>query len=359
MIPGLPDEISRECLARVPPRIIPAARQVSEQWRTEIESPQFHHLRRANGLARPIVALAQINRPGKSISFSITLYDPISGEWAAAPPVPGGRLPIFCQLAAVGRELVVLGGWDPATWTATNEVFIFDLAAHAWRRGAPIPFPPRSFFACAAAPPDRRRVYIAGGHDEEKRSLKSAMVYDLETDAWSELPDMAAERDEGCGVFRGGEFIVVGGYGTESQGGFSWSAEAFDPAAARWAAAAAAGGKSPAGGGGGAVVSGGDGRLFRCLDGQIEVLEASSWRKVVELPEDGEGKKAIAPRLVILPGEKEKLMVIGSARRGQASFDVFSLELGPEAEAAPRWLPAAPPPEKLSGAVHSACCLEI
>ncbi|CAA6666286.1 unnamed protein product [Spirodela intermedia] len=331
LIPGLPDDVARACLTRVPYPGFRAVRSVCKQWREELESPAFHELRRGGGLNRTLVALAQSEQPSSAASRPvpppggagpdrpplcrlrqghILLARPLRAplrQVELPPPVPGSRLPIFSQITAAGRELVVLGGWDPATWIATNKVFIYDLASGVWRVGSRMPGPRRSFFACAAAP-DGRTVYIAGGHDEEKNSLRSAIAYNVETDSWSPLPDMSTERDECGGVFRRGTFLVVGGYSTEMQGHFGKSSEAFDPATGRWGPVEEGtlgdAGVSPKG-----VVAGADGRLFRSAEGHVEVLEeaAMAWRKVAELPDSGDGKKAVAPSLVAWPGPRTSL----------------------------------------------------
>uniref|UniRef100_A0A453NPJ5 F-box domain-containing protein n=2 Tax=Aegilops tauschii subsp. strangulata TaxID=200361 RepID=A0A453NPJ5_AEGTS len=232
LIPGLPEEVARECLLRVGFRQLPAARRTSRQWKAEVESPLYGRLRRANGHARPILALAQALPPlaasgpahkyaasaALSNSYRLVLHDPADGGWATLPPLPGGRgLPLFCQLAAVAcverRKPVVVGGWDPETWAPTDTVHVYDFLEGAWRSGAPMPGPRRSFFACAAA---GGRVFVAGGHDEEKNALRSAVAYDAEADAWAALPDMALERDEPRGICVGARFVVVGGYPTEA-----------------------------------------------------------------------------------------------------------------------------------------------
>lgn len=129
------------------------------------------------------------------------------------------------------KRLVVVGGWDPETWAPTDSVLVYDFLTGAWRRGAAMPGPRRSFFACAAV---GGKVFVAGGHDEEKNALRSALAYDPDADAWAALPDMAEERDEPRGLCVDGKFLVVGGYPTPAQGRFVGSAEWFDPAAWAW-----------------------------------------------------------------------------------------------------------------------------
>ena len=92
-----------------------------------------------------------------------------------------------------------------------TDLFIYDFRTSEWKRGKDMPSK-RSFFAIGSY---QGRVYVAGGHDENKNALKSAWVYDPERDEWSELTQMNQERDECEGLVVNDEFWVVGGYATE------------------------------------------------------------------------------------------------------------------------------------------------
>ncbi|RZC71929.1 hypothetical protein C5167_035248 [Papaver somniferum] len=87
------------------------------------------------------------------------------------------------------------------------------------------------FSACAS---DSKIFYIAGGHDQEKNALKSALSYHVSGDVWDPLPDMARHRDECKGLFYRGKFHVIGGYQTEMQGDFNKSAETFNVETGTW-----------------------------------------------------------------------------------------------------------------------------
>ncbi|WOL14022.1 hypothetical protein Cni_G22802 [Canna indica] len=363
LIPGLPDDISRECLIRVAYRSFPAARSICRPWRRELDSPYFHRRRKSAGLSRSVLAFAQaesVIASGSSSSaaksggdtapqYRIALFEPASGSWSRLPPVPGlpRGLPLFCRLAVASRQLVVVGGWDPHTWAASDGVNVYDFATGSWRRGAPMPGPRRSFFACASAPAVEGRsatVLVAGGHDEEKNALRSAMAYDVASDAWAALPDMATERDECRGVFLRGRFHVIGGYSTTEQGQFSRTAEALDVAAGRWGAAEdrLEEGTCPR-----TCVEGGDGRMYMCRGEvvQLAVMEGTGWRAVADVP----GDARVAPQLVAW---ESGLMVMGSESHGgmQAGYVME--------EGATAWRKVEVP-EEYSGHVHAGCSLEI
>lgn len=376
LIPGLPEEVARECLIRVGFDQLPAVRRISRQWKAEVESPAYNRLRKAEGLARPALALVQARRelaeagpaadkqssaggvPGNS--YRMVLLDPAEGRWTPLPEVGGasGSLPLFCQVAAVdggveGRKrLVVVGGWDPETWAPTDSVLVYDFLTGAWRRGAAMPGPRRSFFACAAV---GGKVFVAGGNDEEKNALRSALAYDPDADAWAALPDMAEERDEPRGLCVDGKFLVVGGYPTPAQGRFVGSAEWFDPATSTWSAVQEGfvdDGACPRTCS--AAPEAGD-RMYMLRDGHLVARHGAissspaAWRPVAPVPEDARTAAAVS---VIPDG---RVVVIGSDCHG-GDQTVYTLR--EEAGKPASWARAPAPPE-FSGHVQAACLLEI
>ncbi|KAL0905781.1 hypothetical protein M5K25_024219 [Dendrobium thyrsiflorum] len=184
LIPGLPEEIGMECLIRVPHETLPLLRQVCRRWKQAIESPLFHHLRRS-----------------ASSSHNLNIF--IEARSAARRSLRFFSSKPYCRLAAFNRSTVVLppaitglhlvliGGLD--RYSLSNDgVYVYSFLSNTWRRGRPMPGPTRFLFACTGNP--NNQVFIAGGHDERKKALKSAMVYDIAKDDWTMLPEMARER---------------------------------------------------------------------------------------------------------------------------------------------------------------------
>ncbi|CAK9141105.1 unnamed protein product [Ilex paraguariensis] len=141
------------------------------------------------------------SNPGKKVPVSKKIssqhvYEEQTGGWSELPPLAGfsDRLPMFCHRAALGLNLVVIGGWNPVTWEVSNAVFIYNFLSAKWHRGTDMPGGQRSFYACASN--SDRTVFIAGGHDYNKNALRFVMMYDVTIDEWVQLPDMARERDE-------------------------------------------------------------------------------------------------------------------------------------------------------------------
>ncbi|CAL4887241.1 unnamed protein product [Urochloa decumbens] len=235
LIPGLPDDVAMECLARVPSRSHRRMRRVCRGWRGAVGSTEFRRRRRAAGAAEDIVFLVQAAPPaggggkGSMPECALAAANLTTGEWRRVM----GPVPLFAQCAAAGdgRHVAVVGGWDPDTLRPTSDVRVLDVPAGTWRRGRPMP-DTRSFFGCSGGGGDGC-VYVAGGHDASKNALRSAFAYAVAADAWRALPDMAEERDEPQLVAApGGGVIAASGYPTEAQGAFKKSAERYAAGAA-------------------------------------------------------------------------------------------------------------------------------
>lgn len=257
LIPGLPDEIALDCLVRVPYRCHSALKLVCRGWNRLLTHPEFYHQRKQSHRAEAFVCLIQaVVAPTEPTQltdtstesekekarfhhycppgYGLTVYSTGEDKWRRIPhsPILPGGIPMFCHCVAVAAKLVLIGGWDPTTLDSVADVYVYDfVGGGGWRRGAPMSVA-RSFFACAAV---GSSVYVAGGHDNQKNALRSAEVYDVDSDTWQEIPPMGDERDE-CQGLAGeqGRFWVVSGYGTDQQGRFDCAAECYDPELGTW-----------------------------------------------------------------------------------------------------------------------------
>lgn len=342
LIPGLPNDIARDCLYRVPFNYLSDASSVCKDWNQEIQQPEFLRLRKATGRSQAILVMAQARanpnpRQPTLPEFKLSLFHLKTSSWEELPLFPGlsKGLPRFCQVVGVGSDLVVMGGLDPCTWEVSNYVYIYNFVSATWRCGADMPGVKRSFFGCAS---DDRMVFVVGGHDHEKNALRSSMAYDVAKNKWIVLADMARERDECKAIFHRGKLRVIGGYRTEMQGQFERSAETFDPITSKWDQVEED--FLPANVSPKSCVAGHDGKLYMSSESHVAAWEDATWRPVSEIPAD----------VGSVTAWQDKLLVTGyrDHRPMAHVLDLYSyfwtnLEM----------------PEEYRGYVHSSCYFEI
>ncbi len=266
LIPGLPNDVALQCLLRIPAQAHAQLQRVSRKWRQLVNSPQYYEERKREGTTMQFVCTVQalqqnqkmtsaaVALPGGGTAaascpsaavtrsstlgaaaqpiFGISVFNTRQRTWERLPHIPQypHGLPLFCRLVAANRDLVVLGGWDPATWETLRSVYVYNFTSQSWHKGADMPST-RSSFACGAL---NNHVFVAGGHDNKKSGLATAEVYSVEKNEWRTLPRMSQERDESTGVALNGKFYVISGYSTHSQGQFVKSSDVYDPEKNSW-----------------------------------------------------------------------------------------------------------------------------
>ncbi|KFK35204.1 hypothetical protein AALP_AA5G254000 [Arabis alpina] len=263
LIPGLPEELAMECLIRVPFQFHSSVKSVCRTWRTLVSDKSFNKERQRFSKAESLLCLVQplTSPPSPMIDagekkkeeeeeegeshqqqqprvtgtplYGLSVYNATLDTWHRI--VIPEQIPLFCECVAIqdAGKVLLLGGWDPETLQPVKDVFVLDFFAGVWKRGKPMSAA-RSFFACASV--GSTKVYVAGGHDDQKNALRTAEVYDVERDEWLMLPPMEEGRDECHGFSTGKDFgfCVLSGYGTETQGQFRSDAEVYDPVMNSW-----------------------------------------------------------------------------------------------------------------------------
>ncbi|KAL8139420.1 hypothetical protein V2J09_005441 [Rumex salicifolius] len=236
LIPGLPNDLARECLSRLPFESFPFLLPVCKSWNDEIRSPDFHQRRRLSGLTRPVFILTQRDRV--THSHSIRLFDPDRlGFCSRLPPIPDlpFEAPTFGGVVAVGSSsiLVVSCGWErlvDGDLRFVNVVHVFEFLTGQWRRAADMPSHPDMWYGLGVcADPVHRKVLVAGGYGGQSRALNTAVMYDVASDEWTCLDDMT-EGKQSCSVV----FHVIGGYSPALSYNQMTCAESLDPETSRW-----------------------------------------------------------------------------------------------------------------------------
>lgn len=131
LIPGLPDDISFFCLARVPRKYHAVLKCVSKQWRDMVSSEEWYSYRKKHDLVEPwIYALCK----DKFDQLCCYVLDPsrLLRGWKR---IHG--LPSCCSkrrgmgFEVLGKRVYLFGGCG---WIedATNEAYCYDAAMNCW-----------------------------------------------------------------------------------------------------------------------------------------------------------------------------------------------------------------------------------
>ncbi|XP_024521162.1 F-box/kelch-repeat protein At1g67480 [Selaginella moellendorffii] len=218
LISGLPNDVARHCLAKVPRIYHRSMRSVSRTWKKTLESEDFFAVRRKSGIADAwlVVILMEnghnsyciYNLASKSLLLKAPLPDPPLPTGLEIGDVGGGGFATF-KTAAVGALLVVLESRTSSRRSSVeNHTRIFDSIKNKWRAGSP-PTVARSQFAMATV---NGTVYVAGGCDHDGDFVPATESYDVATDTWTQrstMPYNNLDRVDCKVVFQGKLYVRV------------------------------------------------------------------------------------------------------------------------------------------------------
>ncbi|XP_011622772.1 F-box/kelch-repeat protein OR23 isoform X2 [Amborella trichopoda] len=222
IIPGLPNDVARLCLACLPFSHHARLKCVSRSWRSALSSRSLFDIRSQWGKGEDLLCVF----PEDPSLSPGGLFDPRRCVWSPIHPMPCdpsryGLSNFGC--VALGPTVYVLGGslFDARTFpmdrpTPSSAVFCYDLVRLSWAPRSPM-LTPRGSFACGAC--GGSTIVVAGGGSRHAQfgvggSRVSAVErYDSRSDVWEAekgLPEVRA----GCtGFVLGDDFWVMGGYG--------------------------------------------------------------------------------------------------------------------------------------------------
>jgi N-acetylneuraminic acid mutarotase len=131
----------------------------------------------------------------------------------------------------VAGKVYVAGGLDNDGKSLTT-LEAYDPATDVWTTLAPLPAP-RDHLGLAALD---GRIYLTGGGEFFKPAPSGALwSYDPATNRWSALPSMPATRSQHASVALDGKIYVVGGIVGDTPNGKGTAIWAYDPTTGRWA----------------------------------------------------------------------------------------------------------------------------
>lgn len=205
LLPGLPDDLAIACLIRVPRLEHRKLRLVCKRWYRLLAGNFFYSLRKTLGIAEEWIYVIKRDREGK---ISWHAFDPVYQIWQPLPPVPreySEALGFGCAVLS-GCHLYLFGGKDQFKGSMRRVVF-YSARTNKWHR-APDMLHRRHFFGSCVI---NNCLYVAGGENEGvHRSLRSAEVYDPNKNRWSFISDMSTGMVPFIGVVYEGKWFLKG-----------------------------------------------------------------------------------------------------------------------------------------------------
>ena len=165
-------------------------------------------------------------------------FDPASGQWSKLPPNPVAVH--HAQAVGVGNRMYLFGGFrypdsGAGGWFPENKAWMFDLDTQAWTR---LPDMPTPRGALAAAHADGKIYVIGGAKIPEGVKIEALAgggpvdllgtveVFDIKTQSWSSRKPMPTPRNHMDASHVDGKIYVIGGrVGSCFSGG--WSTNVF------------------------------------------------------------------------------------------------------------------------------------
>lgn len=206
ILPGLPNDVAKHCLALVPRCYFPTVGAVCKKWRSFITSKEFITIRKLAGLLEEWLYVLTVDSEGKESHWEA--LDRLGNKVQRLPLMPGS-VKVGFGVVVVDGKLLVMAGYSVIHGTAavSADVYQYDSCLNSWRKLSGMNVA-RYDFACAEV---NGKVYAVGGYGEGGDSLSSAEVYDPDTDRWTLIESLRRPRWGcfACGVE--GKLYVLGG----------------------------------------------------------------------------------------------------------------------------------------------------
>ncbi|EPS58108.1 hypothetical protein M569_16708, partial [Genlisea aurea] len=206
LLPGLPDDVSKHCLALVPRSHLPVMGAVSKRWRSFIKSGEFVTVRRLAGVLEERLYILTVDVNGKGSHWEV--LDCFGNKQSELPQMPGPAKVSFGVVVLNGK-LIVLAGYSliDGIVSVSDDAYQYDSFLNSWSKLGKMKTP-RYDFACAAV---NGKVYAVGGCGSDGESLSSAEVYDPDSNEWTRIESLRRPRWGcfACGIE--GKLYVMGG----------------------------------------------------------------------------------------------------------------------------------------------------
>ncbi|XP_047323339.1 F-box/kelch-repeat protein At1g26930-like [Impatiens glandulifera] len=202
LIHGIGRDNSISCLLRSSRSDYGSIAAVSKAFNSLVKNGELYRLRRQIGMVEHWVYIC-CDLP------EWEAFDPNLCRWMHLPPMTAYEYFSYGdkESLAVGSQLLVFG-----KEYLSNIIHKYSLLTNSWSTGMSMNFP-RCLFGSASM---GEMAILAGGCDSGGAILNNAEMYNAETGIWKPLPNMNKKRKMCSGVFMDGKFYVIGGIGVTS-----------------------------------------------------------------------------------------------------------------------------------------------
>lgn len=125
ILPGLPDDVAKYCLALVPRSNFPAMGGVCKKWRSFIQSKEFITVRKLAGLLEEWLYILTMDAEGKESRWEV--LDCLGNKHCLLPLMPG-PLKFGFGVVVLNGKLLVMAGYlvNNGTAFASADVYLYD-----------------------------------------------------------------------------------------------------------------------------------------------------------------------------------------------------------------------------------------
>ncbi|MBA0563250.1 hypothetical protein Golob_008241 [Gossypium lobatum] len=189
LLPGLPDDVAKYCLALVPRSSFPSMGGVCKRWRSFIESKEFLRERTMAGMVEEWLYVLTTESEGKESRWEV--LDCLGHKRQVLQLMPGPTKVGF-GVTIVNGKLLAIAGYSviDGIASASPDVYQYDSCLNRWSRLADLNVA-RADFACAEV---NGKVYVVGGYGVEGESLSTVELYDPDTDKWTLIESLRRPR---------------------------------------------------------------------------------------------------------------------------------------------------------------------
>lgn len=192
LIPGLPDEISLQILARMPRMGYLKAKMVSRSWKAAITGAELYRLRKELGVAEEWLYILMRTTDDQKLVWHA--FDPVSNQWQRLP-----LMPVISHSRVSGLGLVDL---------VNAGISIFDII-RCWLGQKELLGSILPFCGCAVGAADGC-LYFLGGFSIAS-TMKCVWRYDPSLNSWQEVSPMSTGRAFCKTSLLNNKLYVVGG----------------------------------------------------------------------------------------------------------------------------------------------------